>query len=434
MLAIGTIFRLLSFSHTKIIIMFKNLLLPASIALFLVSCGTNSTTNGSPKTTQDSTAAASGAPVETQKANTNYKPAFNGQTRIKGLLTATPWEGKVINKDLDKPWGIVGLPDGRLLITQKAGTMRIAAANGSLSAAITGIPGVNSKGQGGLLGVTLDPQFAKNRMIFWSFSENNPGGTLTAIAKGALSADEKTIENAVVIYRAGPAYDGDKHYGGRLIFDGAENLIVSTGERSDLETRQQAQDVNSGLGKIIRITKEGKPVDGNPFIGKAGHRPEIFSYGHRNPQGLSIHPETKEIWISEMGPRGGDEINLIKAGVNYGWPTITYGIEYSGEKINNGKTQQDGLEQPVYYWDPVLSPSGMTFYNGSNMPEWKNNLFIGGLSSKHIARIVIENNKVVGEEKLLGNENQRFRDIAQGTNGALYAITDDGRLYWIGKK
>jgi glucose/arabinose dehydrogenase len=414
--------------------MFKKIILPAGIAILFVSCGTNTTNNSVPQTVQDSVAAASGAPVETVQANTDYHPAFTGQTRIKGVLTSTAWEGKVISKDLNKPWGIVGLPDGRLLITEKEGTMRIASSNGTLSPAITGIPKVNAKGQGGLLGVTIDPDFTGNRMIYWSFSEDNTGGTLTAIAKGALSADEKTIENATIIYRAGPAYDGDKHYGGRLVFDAAGNLFISTGERSDLETRPQAQDVNSGLGKIIRITKGGKPVEGNPFTGKAGHRPEIYSYGHRNVQGLALHPTTKDIWNSEMGPRGGDEINLIKAGVNYGWPTITYGIEYSGEKINNGKTQQEGMEQPVYYWDPVLSPSGMTFYSGSSMPQWKNNLFIGGLSSKHIARIVIENNKVVGEERLLGNEDQRFRDVAQGADGALYAITDEGRLYWIGKK
>ena len=412
----------------------KTFILLAGMAVFFSSCSTNNSTSSSPQTPEDSAVAATGAPVETEKANTDYPPAFAGQTRIKGVLTSTPWEGKVINKDLSKPWGITGLPDGRLLITEKAGNMRIAAASGSLSAPITGIPSVNAKGQGGLLGVTVDPDFATSRMIYWSFSEDNSGGTLTAIAKGKLSADEKAIENPTVIYRAAPAYDGDKHYGGRLLFDASGNLFISTGERSDLATRPQAQDVNSGLGKIIRITKDGKPVEGNPFIGKAGHRPEIYSYGHRNVQGLALHPGTREIWDSEMGPRGGDEINLIKAGVNYGWPTITYGIEYSGEKINNGKTQQEGLEQPVYYWDPVLSPSGMTFYNGNRIPEWNNNLFIGGLSSKHIARVVIENNRVVGEERLLGNENQRFRDITQGTDGALYAITDEGRLYRIDKK
>lgn len=374
------------------------------------------------------------APVETQKPNTDYLPAFTGQTRIAGIKTSTPWEGVVLTKDLKKPWGIAGLPDGRLLITEKGGTMRIATSTGQLSEAITGIPAVDDKGQGGLLGVTLDPQFAGNRMVYWSFSEKQGNGNLTAIGKGTLSADEKRIENATVIYRATPAYNGDKHFGGRLLFDASGNLVISTGERSDLETRPQAQDLRSGLGKIIRITKDGQPAAGNPFKDSANARPEIYSYGHRNVQGLAIHPQTKELWNSEMGPRGGDEINLIKAGVNYGWPTITYGIEYSGEKINNGLTKQDGLEQPVYYWDPVLSPSGMTFYSGDNMPEWKNNLFIGGLSSKHIARLVITNNKVTAEERLLANEDQRFRDVAQSSDGILYAVTDEGRLYKIAKK
>ncbi|MBC7934057.1 MAG: PQQ-dependent sugar dehydrogenase [Rhizobacter sp.] len=399
-------------------------------AILLLSCGTNSSSSVSTENTSDST---NNPPVETAAANSSYPAAFVGQTRIGGVKTSAAWEGTVLTKELSKPWGLAGLPDGRLLITEKGGNMRIATSGGQLSGVITGLPPVDASGQGGLLGVTIDPQFAANRMVYWSFSERSAGGTVTAIGKGVLSADEKTIQNATVIYRAGPAYDGDKHYGGRLLFDGAGNLLISTGERSDLVTRPQAQDTKSGLGKIIRITKEGQAVAGNPFKDSTGNRPEIFSYGHRNPQGLAIHPVTKEIWDSEMGPRGGDEINILKAGVNYGWPTITYGIEYSGEKINNGKTKQEGMEQPVYYWDPVLSPSGMTFYNGDNMPEWKNNLFIAGLS-KHIARLVIENNKVTGEERLLANEGQRFRDVAQGADGVLYAITDEGRLYRIAKK
>lgn len=412
--------------------MIRKILGPAIVVICMAACGTNTSNNGS--ATGNGATDTTGAPVETQKPNADYPPAFTGQTRIKGVKTSTAWDATVVTDGLNKPWGLVALPDGRLLVTEKGGTMRIVTSTGTVSDAITGIPAVNSKGQGGLLGVTLDPQFSGNRTIYWSFSENNSGGTLTAIGKGTLSADERKIENATVIYRATPAYDGDKHYGSRLVFDNAGNLIISTGERSDLATRPQAQDVNSGLGKIIRITKDGQPAAGNPFLNKPGHRPEIYSYGHRNVQGLAIHPQTNELWNNEMGPRGGDEINLIKPGLNYGWPTITYGIEYSGEKINNGKTQQEGMEQPVYYWDPVLSPSGMTFYSADAIPEWKNNLFIGGLSSQHIARLVIENNKVVGEERLLANEGQRFRDITQGIDAALYAVTDEGRLYRLGKK
>ncbi|NII26556.1 PQQ-dependent sugar dehydrogenase [Pseudoflavitalea sp. X16] len=375
-----------------------------------------------------------GKPVETKAPNTNYKPAFAGQTRIRSVKTQTPYEATIVTKDLDKPWGITSLPDGRFLITQKEGTMRIAAADGKLSAPITGIPAVNSRGQGGLLGLTIDPSFDKNRMVYWAFSENVQGGTLTSVAKGKLSADEKKIENAAVIYRATPAYDGDLHYGGRILFDKQGNLMVSTGERSDRETRPQAQWLNSGLGKVIRITTDGKPASGNPFAGNSNARPEIYSYGHRNVQGLAWHPETGDLWEGEFGPRGGDEINLIRPGKNYGWPIITYGIEYGGEEVPGGITQKEGLEQPVYYWDPVVSPSGMTFYNGDAMPEWKNNLFVAALNTPHLVRLVIENNKVTGEERLLEKERERFRDVTVGKDGALYAVTDGGRLYRMGKK
>ncbi len=374
------------------------------------------------------------APVETNKSNSDYKPAFEGQTRIGGVKTSTPYEGKAISDGLKNPWGITSLPDGRLIITEKSGTMRIAKVTGELSEPITGIPTVNPDGQGGLLGIRVDPDFDTNRMIYWVFSEKRPDGNLTAVAKGKLSADEKKIEGATVIYRATPAYKGDLHYGGRILIDKDGNLIVSTGERSDTVTRPQAQWLNSGLGKVLRITKEGKAVAGNPFEGKKDARPEIYSYGHRNVQGLALHPVTGDLWETEFGPRGGDELNRIEPGKNYGWPTITYGIEYAGPKVGEGIQQKDGLEQPVYYWDPVVSPSGITFYTGDEIPEWKNNLFIGGLSSTHIARLVIENNKVIGEERLLEKEGQRFRDVTQGKDGALYAITDQGKLYRIAKK
>lgn len=374
------------------------------------------------------------SPVENNPANTTYTPAFSGQTRIGGLQTNTSYEGKVITSALTAPWGIKSLPDGRLLITQKAGTMRIVTVAGEVSAPITGIPTVNPAGQGGLLGLCLDPEFSSNRMIYWVFSEASAGGNQTSVAKGKLSADEKTIEGAVVIYRANPANPSDLHYGGRILFDQTGNLIVSTGERSVLQTRPLAQSVTAALGKVIRITKNGQAATGNPTFAGAGALPELYSIGHRNPQGLAINPVTNEIWLSEHGPRGGDEINRLKAGANYGWPTITYGIEYSGEKVGAGIQKQDGMEQPVYYWDPVVSPSGMTFYTGNRVPEWQNNLFIGALSGMHIVRLAIENNKVIGEERLLAGEGQRFRDITQGNDGALYAITDQGRLYKIDKK
>jgi aldose sugar dehydrogenase len=396
------------------------------------ACNTTSTTNTTTDT-DSSSANESAAPVETRSPNTKYKPAFPGQTRIAGVKTTMPYEGKIITSDLKNPWGIAVLPDGRLLITQKGGTMRIVSSDGRLSDEITGLPSVASQGQGGLLGLTLDPQFETNRMVYWVFSEPQPENH-TAVAKGKLSADEKRIENAAVIYRAAPFHNSTLHYGGRILFDKTGNLIVSTGERSDLETRPRAQDLNSGLGKLVRITTEGQAAPGNPFAGRTNARPEIYTYGHRNVQGIAFHPQTGDLWECEFGPLGGDELNLIKPGHNYGWPTITYGLEYSGKTIGQGITQKEGLEQPVYYWDPVLSPSGMSFYTGDNMPEWKNNLFIGGLSSQHIARLVIKDNKVVGEERILADEGQRFRDVAQGKDGLLYAVTDGGRLYRIGKK
>ncbi|RPD42013.1 PQQ-dependent sugar dehydrogenase [Chitinophaga barathri] len=397
----------------------------------LASCG-----QSAPKNTTDASAdsTGAGAPVETKAANSDYKPAFPGQTRIGSVKSTTAYEGKVLTSDLKNPWGITSLPDGRFLITEKKGTMRIATVDGKLSDSITGIPKVNSAGQGGLLGLRVDPDFASNRTVYWVFSEALPEGNLTSVAKGKLSADEKTIEGATVIYRATPAYKGTLHYGGRILIDNNGNLVVSTGERSDLETRPQAQDLKSALGKIVRITKDGAPAAGNPFEGKADARPELFSYGHRNVQGLAFNPATGDLWETEFGPRGGDELNRVEAGKNYGWPTITYGIEYSGKKVGDSIQQKAGLEQPVYYWDPVLSPSGITFYSGDAIPEWKNNLFISGLSSTHIARLVIENNKVVGEERLLEGEKERFRDITEGKDGALYAVTDGGKLYRIFKK
>lgn len=402
----------------------------ASLLITISACSNNPRNVVNSDTHKDSTY----PPVETKTPNTTYKPAFEGQTRVAGVKTTAPYEGKMLTDQLKRPWGITSLPDGRLLITEKEGTMRIATATGQLSAPITGIPKVNSEGQGGLLGLTLDPNFSENRMVYWTFSENSAKGNLTAVAKGKLSPDEKTIENAIVIFRAVPAYNGTLHYGSRIVFDKTGNLIFSTGERSDLVTRPQAQDLNSDLGKTIRITTDGKPAPGNPFLNNVNARPEIYSYGHRNVQGLAFNPETGDLWENEFGPRGGDEVNIIKPGKNYGWPTITYSLEYSGEKVGEGITQKEGMEQPVYYWDPVVSPSGSTFYNSDVIPEWKNNLLIGCLSGMHIVRLVIKDNKVVGEERLLENEAQRFRDVTQGKNGELYAVTDAGRLYRIAKK
>lgn len=372
-------------------------------------------------------------PVETKKPNSNYKPAFAGQTRIGAVTTKTAYKVDKLAEKLGRPWAVVPLADGRLLLTEKSGYLLLLKQDGSLIKKITGLPAVDDRGQGGLLDVALDPDFSKNKMIYWSFSEKSGANNLTAVAKGKLEELKGIVENVQVIFRATPALNSTLHYGSRLIFDKDGNLFVSTGERSNPDGRKQAQWLHAGLGKIFKITKEGKPAPGNPFIGKPNIMPEIYAYGFRNPQSLDLHPVTGELWEAEFGPRGGDELNLIKAGKNYGWPVITYGIEYGGSAVGDGIQQKAGMEQPVYYWDPVLSPGGMAFYKGNTIPEWTNNLFIGGLSSAHLCRLVIRNNKVVGEERLLTDKNERFRDVAYH-NGALYTVTDMGNLYRISKK
>lgn len=388
-----------------------------------------------PKTNEEEPKEETLPPVETEKPNNpDFKPAFEGQTRVAGVKTTTPYEATVIADGLVKPWAVTPLPDGRLAITEKGGTMRIATTDGNVSTPITGFPEVDDRSQGGLLDVAPAPDFSSSRMLYFTFAERTAQGSLTAVGKGKLSDDETKIEDFQIIYRAIPYFDNSMHFGSRLLFDKNGHIFATTGERSDLATRPNAQKLNTGHGKVIYITTEGEPVPANPFIGTEGALPEIYSYGHRNPQGLDIHPVTGELWLSEMGPRGGDEVNLIKPGKNYGWPTITYGIEYSGNIIGEGITQKEGMEQPVYYWDPVFSPSGMAFYSSNAIPEWENNLFIGGLNTKHIVRLVIKDNKVTGEERLLANEGQRFRDVADGNDGALYAVTDEGRLYKISKK
>ena len=369
-----------------------------------------------------------------QVANTNYKPAFEGQTRIKRITTATPYKVEKIAEKLGNPWAVIPLPDGRLLLTDRSGFMQIRNADGTLVKKITGLPSVDFDGQGGLLDVALDPAFAANKTIYWSFSEKYGSGNLTAVAKGQLSEADSVVKNPVVIFRATPELSNTTyHFGSRLLFDKEGYLFVSAGERSVLEGRKQSQWLNSGLGKIFKITQNGKPAPGNPFINKPGAMPEIYSYGHRNPQSMDFNPVTGDLWEAEFGPRGGDELNLIKPGKNYGWPIITYGIEYNGKKIGDAIQQKDSMEQPVYYWDPVLSPGGMVFYTSDSIAEWKNNLFISGLSSTQIVRLVIENNKVVGEESLLSEKKERIRDVTQ-LNGMLYAITDSGVMYRISKK
>jgi len=347
-----------------------------------------------------------GPPVETRSIVTKYTSAFMGQTRVGGLKTKTPFSFEIINTSLTEPWGIGALPNGKLIITQQ---------------------------KGGLLGICVDPDFQSNRMLYWAFSESVSGGSITSVAKGRLSESEDALESVSVVYRSNTPYNGNLHFGARIVMDKSRNLLVCIGERSDASIRVQAQSVSSSLGKVIRITTDGQPALGNPMFSGAGALAELYTIGHRNPQGLAVHPITGDIWLGEFGPKAGDEINLLVAGKNYGWPIITYGVEYNGQKVGDGIQQKENMEQPVYYWDPAISPSGMTFYRGKLIPEWENNLFVCALGSTHIARLHIANNKVMGEERLLASESQRFRDITQGVDGALYAVTDAGRLYRITK-
>lgn len=365
--------------------------------------------------------------------NTDYSPAFVGQNRAKTIVTTTPYKVEKLAEKLGRPWAIIPFPGNKLLISDKSGFLQLIGIDGSGLKKVVGLPPVVNKSQGGLLDIALDPDFETNRLLYWSFSEGTPTSNLTAVAKGTLSTDETTIVNPVVIFRALPALSSNLHFGSRLVFDKEGFLYVSTGERSNLDGRPQAQWLNSGLGKIFKITKDGQPAPGNPFLNQPNTFPEMYSFGHRNPQSLDLHPMTGELWECEFGPRGGDEVNVIVAGKNYGWPIITYGIEYIGGKVGDGIQQKQGMEQPVYYWDPVVSPSGMVFYTGNQIPEWKNNLFISGLSSMRLIRLVIENHKVVGEERLLGDKNERFRDVAQ-LDGALYTVTDNGNLYKVSKQ
>jgi len=409
----------------------KIALLSLSAALFM-ACNEKVKTNtdSSSETTTDTES------KENSPANTTYKPAFEGQTRVDYVKTNTAYKVEVINETIGFPWAVVNLPNDKLLITEKKGTMTIVdLKNPSVAKTITGLPKVNQIDQGGLLDVILDPDFKNNRTIYWTFSDPVNDGSKndhTSIGKGKLTEDETKIENVEIIYKTFPSHDSGKHYGSRLAFDKAGNLYAAFGERSDKEMRKYAQDLKSPLGKIIRITTDGKAAAGNPFAANKEALPEIYSLGHRSPQSL-IFDDKGQLWEIEHGPRGGDELNLVQPGKNYGWPTITYGIEYTGEKIGDGITQKEGLEQPVYYWDPVIAPSGFEFYTG-NIEEWKGNLFVGGMGKQVLVRLILKDNKVVGEEHIMVDQKDRIRDIVTGTDGNLYTVGDKGKLYKISKK
>ncbi len=397
----------------------RTLALAASTSLLVLAaaCGASGQTEQT---------AGAGAPLETRPANgANQTPAFAGQTRAPGVRTEVAMTHTVVASGLVHPWGLAAMPDGRWLVTEKPGRLRLISAEGQMGEPITGLPAVDARGQGGLLDVAVGPTFAQDRMIYWSYAEPRDGGNATAVARGELSADGASVGNVQVIFRALPTYDGDKHFGSSLAFAPDGKLFITLGERSDAPMRPQAQALDSHMGKIIRINADGSVPQDNPFVGQAGALPEIWSTGHRNVQGVAIQPGTGAVWTIEHGTRGGDELNRPEAGKNYGWPIIAYGVEYAGGPINEGITSREGLEQPVYYWDPVIAPGGQTFYSGAMFPGWEGNLLVAALKEKHIARLVLEGDRVVGEERLLTDLGERVRDVAVAADGAVWVITDE---------
>jgi glucose/arabinose dehydrogenase len=382
-------------------------------------------------------------PLETRQPNAEeQKPTFPEQTRACGVTTKTAYEVTVITKGLDRPWAVEPLPNGDFLITEKGGRMRIVSARGEIGEPLEGVlaveqggvteaskqgglPPITARGQGGLLDVALSPDFNKDQTIFWSFSEDREDGSGTSVARGKLSKDRKKIEDVKIIFRALPSYKNGLHFGSRIAFDKKGKLYVTTGDRFDRPNREKVQQLDNHYGKVMRINPDGSIPKDNPFVNKEGAKPEIWTLGHRNLQSAAIDAKGN-LWTVEHGARGGDELNLIEKGKNYGWSVVTFGQEYSGQPIPNAKTEREGYVDPIYYWDPVIAPSGMEVYTGSAIPEWKGNIFVGGLASQKLVRLIIKSNKVVGEEHLLTDRGQRIRDVKQGNDGFLYVVTDAG--------
>jgi len=327
---------------------------------------------------------------------------------------------------LANPWAIAFLPgDGGALVTEKRGNLRHIGSDGALSDPISGVPRVVTRGQGGLLDVALDPAFAENRLVYLSFAEAGEGGNGTAVARGVLSPDMTALENVEVIFRQQPKVSSNAHFGSRLIFDRDGHLFVTLGERSSPRFRGQAQELGSHLGKIVRISPDGSVPDDNPFVGTEGALPEIWAYGVRNVQAAALNPQTGALWEIEHGPRGGDELNIIEPGANYGWPLVTLGIDYSGDPISGSVEHKEGMVDAIYSWTPVIAPSGMIFYDGAAFPGWQGDLFVGGLASTALVRLQVDGDSVGGEERLLEDLELRIRDVAQGPDGAIYVVTDE---------
>ena len=358
------------------------------------------------------------APLALAMGSTSALAAESFQSQAGSVAVVTVAEG------LEQPWGLAFLPDGRMLVTEKEGRLRLVRPDGTLSDPLAGVPEVYDGGQGGLLDVALDPDFAANQLVYLSFSEPGSEGAGTAVARGKLG--DGRLDDVEVIWRQQPKLDSGQHFGSRLVFLKDGTLIVTLGDRN---TRRYIPDKKAQIGKLVRINRDGSIPEDNPFVSNADYSPDIYSLGHRNVQGATLHPDTGALWTVEHGARGGDEINIPQPGKNYGWPVISYGREYSGEKIGEG-TAKPGLEQPAYYWDPSIAPSGMTFYTGDKFPAWKGSLFVGALKFQLLARLEVDGNRIVKEERLLEDMGERIRDVVQGPDGYLYLLTDedDGRI------
>lgn len=332
-----------------------------------------------------------------------------------------------VAQGLEHPWGLVFLPDGRMLVSERPGRLRLVDADGRVSPPLKGVPAVFARGQGGLLDIALDPRFVDNCLIYFSFAEPGEGGAGTAVGRARLT--ESGLQDVRVIFRQKPKVNGGNHFGSRLVFTPDGLLFVTLGERYQMA---RAQNINEHLGKVVRINSDGSVPSDNPFVGRPPALPEIWSLGHRNIQGATLHPRTKQLWIVDHGAQGGDEINIVEAGKNYGWPIITYGRDYSGEKIGEG-TAKAGLEQPVYYWDPSIAPSGMAFYTGREFPHWQGDLFVGSLKFGRLVRLRMDGTRVVHEERLLDGLDERIRHVVVGPDQFLYLLTDspEGRILRI---
>ncbi|MDP3075725.1 PQQ-dependent sugar dehydrogenase [Bradyrhizobium sp.] len=336
-------------------------------------------------------------------------------------------EVQTVASGLVNPWALAFLPDGRMLVTERAGRMRIVTPEGQVSPPLKGVPEAWASGQGGLLDVITDKSFAQNKTIYFCYAERTAGGGRTAMARGKLNDGSGRLDEVKVIFRQeGPLSSGN-HYGCRIAQAGDGNLFVTLGDH--YSARDEAQNLGNHIGKLIRIAPDGSAPADNPFVGRDGAKPEIWSYGHRNQQGLAIDPATGDLWESEHGPRGGDEINLVGKGRNYGWPAIGYGIDYSGARIHEAAAK-DGMEQPLKYWVPSIAPSGLAFYSAKLFPKWTGSLFTGALSGKMLVRLQLNGHTVTSEERLLPNLNERIRDVRQGPDGALWLLTDSsaGRI------